>query len=67
LLSAAITKKAAKLSIYRKTADRIALLIVADATGTSGMLRPSGDMRVPKQGLEAIDFYRHPEAAVQLA
>jgi len=67
LLSAAIAKKAAKLSIYRKAADRIALLIVADATRTSGMLRPSADMRVPRQGFEAIYFYRYPEAAVQVA
>jgi hypothetical protein len=67
LVSAAIAKKAAKLSVYRKAVDRIALLVVADATRTSGMLRPSGDLRVPNQGFEAIYFYRHPEAAVQLA
>jgi hypothetical protein len=56
LFSAAIDRKAAKLSTYRRTADRIALLIVADATGTAGMLRTSVELQVPKQGLTRSTF-----------
>jgi hypothetical protein len=67
LLLAAINKKAAKLSTYRKTLDRVALLIVADTTRASGMLRISIDFRPPKQGFDAIYFYQHPIAAVQLS
>jgi hypothetical protein len=67
LLSAAVAKKARKLATYRKDVDRIFLLLVADALGTSGMLRATQDARIPKHGFDAIYFYRHPEAAVQLA
>ena len=67
LLSATVAQKARKLATYRKAADRIALLLVADALGTSGMLRATPDVRIPKQGFDAIYFYRHPKTAVQLA
>ena len=67
LFSATIAKKAAKLATYREAMDRIALLIVADATRASGMLRASKNSRVSNGGFEAIYFYPHPDAAVQLA
>jgi hypothetical protein len=68
VLSRAIEAKASKLPSYRSAVSRVGLLLVADSTSTSGMLRWSpADAHPSHEGFDAIYFYRHPVEAIQLS
>jgi hypothetical protein len=68
LVAAAVAAKAAKLPSYRSAAGRVALLLVADSTRASGMVTWSHrDVVAASHGFDAVYFYRHPMAAIQVA
>jgi len=67
LLASTIRRKATRLHAYRSSVGRVALLLVADATRSSGMLHWSGDEAAPSaEGFDAVYFYRHPIEAIRL-
>lgn len=68
LIAAAIREKSTKLPTYRAAVGRVALLLVADGTRRSGMLRWSRRELSPSaHGFDAVYLYRHPNEAIQLA
>lgn len=63
-----IDEKASKLSNYRKAIARVELLLVVDATRTSGMVRWRDGSLVPvAHGFDAIHLYFHPIETRRLA
>jgi hypothetical protein len=67
VLEAAVNPKYEKLEGYRRSAERIILLVYADGTWNSGMVHldecpPTIELR----GFETIYLYMHPERAVQV-
>jgi|WetSurMetagenome_2_1015567.scaffolds.fasta_scaffold67703_2 hypothetical protein len=67
LLASRIQAKAAKISEYRKKAERIGLLLVVDGTCESGMLQWPADEPPPDpEGFDLVYLYIHPDEVFRL-
>jgi len=68
MLVSKMAEKARSLSQYRKSADRIVLLIVVDRTKNSGMLELEGDATpLPNHGFDEVHLLIDPLKACRIA